>query len=172
MQDLKSKNIIYVHSDGTLYFNEKKFKCSIGLNGISTNKKEGDKKTPAGLFPIRMAMFRSDKINNIITPIDIIEILPDDGWCDEPTDKNYNRLIKLPYSNSCEKLWRHDSLYNILIVVGFNDNPAIPYKGSAIFLHCTNKYYKPTDGCIALIESDITEILALINHKTKISIQI
>tara|TARA_Y100000590_G_scaffold365198_1_gene423955 strand:- start:1274 stop:1792 length:519 start_codon:yes stop_codon:yes gene_type:complete len=171
MQDLKSQNIIYVHRDGTLSFKKEKFKCSIGLNGISKNKIEGDKKTPAGLFPIRMVMFRSDRIKNIVTSLDILEILPDDGWCDDPTDKNYNQLIKLPYSKSYEKLWRHDNLYNIIIVIGFNDSPAIPYKGSAIFLHCASKCYKPTDGCIALIESDISKILLSVNHETQISIQ-
>lgn len=170
MKLLTSENIISVCSNGTLYFAKEKFKCSIGLNGTSKNKREGDKKTPSGLFPLRMVMFRSDRIKNVVTSLNTFEMLPDDGWCDDPYDKNYNRHIKLPFSNSHEKLWREDSLYNIIIVIGFNDNPIIPYKGSAIFLHCTNKLYKPTDGCVALIENDIIKILSLINLETKIQI--
>ena len=38
--------IISVKNKHTLQVDEFKFKCCIGKNGLTSNKKEGDKKTP------------------------------------------------------------------------------------------------------------------------------
>jgi len=91
----------------------------------------------------------------------------DDGWCDAPADSNYNRLVKLPYPASAENMWREDHLYDLVAVVGYNDDPVVPGKGSAIFLHLArsvgesqsdNKkisHYSPTQGCVALTYQDL-----------------
>jgi L,D-peptidoglycan transpeptidase YkuD (ErfK/YbiS/YcfS/YnhG family) len=83
-----------------------------------------------------------------------------DGWCDDPTDPAYNCFIKTPYPAHHEELWRKDHVYDILIVVGYNDEPVIPPKGSAIFIHLLNDDQTPTDGCIALARGDLIDILA------------
>ena len=81
-----------------------------------------------------------------------------------------NKIFQTNNINISEKLWRNDSLYDILIVIGYNYNPVIKNKGSAIFLHLTNSKYQPTKGCIAILKKDFLKILPLIRKNTKISI--
>jgi L,D-peptidoglycan transpeptidase YkuD (ErfK/YbiS/YcfS/YnhG family) len=72
-------------------------------------------------------------------------------------DPNYNRLVQLPYPSLDERLWRDDSLYDLIVVVGFNDSPPVAGKGSAIFLHLARPDYSPTAGCVALSYGDLVE---------------
>jgi L,D-peptidoglycan transpeptidase YkuD (ErfK/YbiS/YcfS/YnhG family) len=100
----------------------------------------------------------------------MVSLTPDDGWCDDPTDPAYNRLIKTPYLANHEVLWRIDHVYDILIVVGYNDSPPIPPKGSAIFIHIMNDRETPTDGCIAFSRGDLIDILSEISPTTQLVI--
>ena len=52
---------LIVKKNNTLLFDEFEFKCSIGLNGTTKNKYEGDKKTPKGNFSLGNLYFRKDK---------------------------------------------------------------------------------------------------------------
>jgi L,D-peptidoglycan transpeptidase YkuD (ErfK/YbiS/YcfS/YnhG family) len=94
------------------------------------------------------------------TRLPLHAIRANDGWCDDPSDRNYNRLIKLPSRRSAEGLKRADHLYDLVLVVGFNDRPRIKGKGSAIFLHLARPGLAPTDGCIALTRRDLLAVLA------------
>jgi L,D-peptidoglycan transpeptidase YkuD (ErfK/YbiS/YcfS/YnhG family) len=94
----------------------------------------------------------------------------DDGWCDAPDDENYNRPVKLPYRASAENLWREDHAYDLIAVVGFNDNPVIAGKGSAIFLHLAKHDFSPTAGCVALAEKDLRAALEQLQMGDKIKI--
>ncbi|KAF0979471.1 hypothetical protein FDP41_001814 [Naegleria fowleri] len=106
-----------------------------------------------------------------ITGIPIIEMKQEYGWCDDMFDEmHYNRLVRLPIPSSHEKLWRDDDLYDIVLVLGYNDNPVILGKGSAIFMHITNG--GPTSGCIALSREDLFEILTQITPYTTIHISL
>jgi L,D-peptidoglycan transpeptidase YkuD (ErfK/YbiS/YcfS/YnhG family) len=87
-------------------------------------------------------------------------IEPDDGWCDDPADPNYNRPVKHPYTASAERLWREDGVYDIVVVLDYNDDPVVPGKGSAIFLHLARPDYAPTEGCVALARADMEALLA------------
>ncbi len=129
---------------------EQKLSCAIGRGGIIPNKHEGDGATPVGRFHFRRIYYRSDKLEKPTTDLPINEILPSDGWCDDPNDSKYNRPVKLPYQAQHEKLYRNDHLYDLLIVVGHNDDPPVPGKGSAIFIHLARDNFSTTDGCIAL----------------------
>ena len=92
------------------------------------------------------------------------------GWCDDPFDlKNYNKLVKLNRKIKCEKLFRKDYKYDLLIPIKYNFSKPVKFKGSCIFIHLTNNY-KPTLGCIALKKGDFLIMLKLINKKTKIQI--
>ena len=91
------------------------------------------------------------------------------GWCDDPRSNLYNKQIKLPSIYSHEKLYRKDSIYDIIIVLNYNINPTIKKRGSAIFIHLT-KNYKPTRGCIALKKNDLLKILNILKKNTKIKI--
>ncbi len=159
-----------------LKFLDKEYKCAIGKNGIipAEQKQEGDGMTPAGKFQIRKIYFRADKIKNLKSPFEMIPLSQNDGWCDDSNDPKYNQFIKLPYKNgvSFEHLWQpNDDLYDIIIVIGFNDNPPIPNKGSAIFIHIARENYSPTAGCIALKKDDLLEILKNSDTNTKVIIK-
>jgi L,D-peptidoglycan transpeptidase YkuD (ErfK/YbiS/YcfS/YnhG family) len=72
------------------------------------------------------------------------------GWCDDVNSPEYNQFVRLPCNSSHEQLWRKDHLYDVIIVIGYNDDPVIKHKGSAIFLHIAKPNYEATAGCIGL----------------------
>ena len=161
---------IFVKNKHTLQINEFKFKCCIGKNGRTINKKEGDKKTPRGNFKIENLYFRKDRINKPETSLKCIEIKDKMGWCDDVSSpKKYNKLIQIDNKLKCEKLKRKDLKYDLLIPIKYNFKKPINGKGSCIFIHLT-KNYKPTNGCIALKEKDFLIMLKLIKKNTKIKI--
>ena len=86
-------------------------------------------------------------------------IRDDDGWCDAPEDPAYNRPVRLPYPASAEALVREDGLYDVIVILGHNDDPPRPGAGSAIFLHCARPDYGPTLGCVALAKPDLLTLL-------------
>ncbi|MDP2934312.1 MAG: L,D-transpeptidase family protein [bacterium] len=165
------KNAIDIYSSGKAVFRGKEFQCAIGKNGITNNKKEGDGKTPAGCFEMRKVLYRKDKIEKPQTDLLVEEIQENDAWCDDVNDKNYNQQIKLPYGASHEKLWRDDEIYDIVVVLGYNDNPVISGKGSAIFMHIARKNYSPTAGCVAFNKKDLLEILKNCDKNTLVCIK-
>ena len=87
-------------------------------------------------------------------------IAPDDGWCDDPADADYNRMVRLPHPARCEELWRDDALYDLIGVLGWNDAPVVRGRGSAIFLHVARPDFAPTEGCVALAATDLRAVLA------------
>jgi L,D-peptidoglycan transpeptidase YkuD (ErfK/YbiS/YcfS/YnhG family) len=137
-----------------------KVRAAIGPKGIASKGGEGDAITPRGSFPVREIFYRADRIPKPRTSIPVRAILKDDGWCDAPNDPNYNRLVKLPYAASTEHMWREDHLYDLLAVLGYNDDPVVPGKGSAIFLHLAQPHYSHTQGCIALTYEDARAAIA------------
>ena len=153
-----------------LYFQKYKLRCSVGKRGISINKKEGDKKTPKGEFKFKYILYRKDRIFDLKTRLKKIVIKKRMGWCDDPNSNYYNKIINYPFKYSAEKLWRKDSIYDVIIVIDYNLNPVIKNKGSAIFLHIAKKKYQPTNGCIAVNKKNIRLITSTINKKTKLKI--
>ena len=151
-----------------LEFKNQRFQCSIGRSGFSENKKEGDGCTPVGTFFIKKIYYRADKIRNLDTKIKKILIHESDGWCDDPSQKEYNQLIQFPFNFSAEKLYREDSLYNVICILDYNTNPIISGLGSAIFMHVAKNGYRPTEGCIALKQEDLLYLLKFIDNKTEI----
>jgi L,D-peptidoglycan transpeptidase YkuD (ErfK/YbiS/YcfS/YnhG family) len=132
-------------------------RCAVGRGGIGEKLREGDGITPLGRWPLRQVLYRADRITAPKTRLPIAPIEPDQAWCDVPGDPNYNRLVRLPYPSLDERLWRDDSLYDLIVVVGFNDSPPVAGKGSAIFLHLARADYGPTAGCVALSRDDLIE---------------
>jgi L,D-peptidoglycan transpeptidase YkuD (ErfK/YbiS/YcfS/YnhG family) len=144
--------------------------AALGRSGIRALKREGDGGTPLGRFPIRRVLYRADRALRPRTTLPIQAIRADDGWCDDPLDRNYNRLIKLPAQRSAEGLRRVDHLYDLVLVLGYNDRPRVRGKGSAIFVHLARPGYTPTEGCIALTRRDISALLAEVRRGTTIVI--
>jgi len=148
-----------------------KLKCSIGKSGLTNFKKEGDLATPKGLFKLGLLYYRKDRIKSIKCKIKKKVIKKNMGWCNDSRSKKYNREIYFPFKYSAEKLYRRDKIYDIFINIKYNHSPIIKEKGSAIFLHLSNKKYKPTSGCVAILKKDFLKILPLINYNTKILIR-
>ena len=148
-----------------------KLKCSIGKSGLTNFKKEGDLATPKGLFKLGLLYYRKDRIKSLKCKIKKKIIEKSMGWCNDSRSKKYNREVYFPFKYSAEKLYRRDRIYDIFINIKYNYSPIIKEKGSAIFLHLSNKKYKPTSGCVAILKKDFLKILPLINYSTKISIR-
>ena len=148
-----------------------KLKCSIGKSGLTNFKKEGDLTTPKGLFKLGLLYYRKDRIKSLKCKIKKKVIKKSMGWCNDSRSKKYNREIYFPFKYSAEKLYRRDRIYDIFINIKYNHSPIIKEKGSAIFLHLSNKKYKPTSGCVAILKKDFLKILPLINYRTKILIR-
>ena len=137
---------------------------------LSKKKREGDKKTPRGIFKIDKLYYRKDRLPKPLTKLKCMQIKKDMGWCDDIKSKqHYNKLIKINKKIKYEKLTRKDSKYDLLIPIKYNFKKPIIGLGSCIFIHLT-KNYKPTAGCIALKKKDFLIILKLINKNTKIKI--
>ena len=163
--------IIFLKNKHTLQIDDFYFKCSVGKNGLSTNKVEGDKKTPKGIFNIENLYYRKDRIKKLDTTLNCIEIKEQMGWCDDAkSPKNYNKLFKINKDISHEKLMRKDHKYDLLIPIKYNFYNPIVGAGSCIFIHLTNNY-QPTAGCIALKKKDFLILIKLINKKSKIKIR-
>ena len=162
--------IIFLKNKHTLQVDDFLFRCSIGKNGISKKKKEGDKKTPKGIFKIENLYYRKDRIKKPKTSLKCIKINKDMGWCDDLSNpEKYNKLIKTSKKIKHEKLKRKDDKYNLLIPIKYNFKNVKIGLGSCIFFHLT-KNYRPTAGCITLSKKDFLIMLKIIDKDTKIKI--
>lgn len=166
----QTPNTLTVTRTPSLIVNGKEYPCVIGKHGFAEpgEKREGDNKTPIGTFPLRFVCYRPDRFSAPATGLPLFQIEQNAGWCDDPADPHYNQPVILPYAASHEKMWREDHCYDLLVVIGYNDAPAIPGKGSAIFIHCEHDDARPTAGCVALKKNDLAQLLPLLNAETLI----
>ena len=162
---------IIIKNKETLLFDDFKFKCAVGKKGLTKIKKEGDFKTPIGIFELGDIYYRPDKVQKPVSKIKTRIIKKNMGWCDDPNSKHYNKLIKIKkkFQGRFEKLFRKDNKYDLLILIKYNYTNIIKNKGSAIFLHLTQDY-STTKGCIALKKKDFLILIKLIDKNTKIKI--
>ncbi|WP_443750926.1 L,D-transpeptidase family protein [Asticcacaulis solisilvae] len=155
------KNFI-AYSDGRLGLNLHSVRAALGKGGVidAAAKREGDGKSPLGAWPIRYVFYRPDRVAKPETQLPVVALSPDDGWCDDPADPAYNTHVKLPWPTSHEKLWRDDHVYDLIVVLGHNDDPVVPGMGSAIFMHLAREDYSGTEGCVALGIDDLLDVLS------------
>ena len=151
--------IITVRSSGTLSWRSKAYRCALGINGVTSRKREGDGATPLGCFPLRRILYRDDRTNRPVSALPVARLDQNDAWCDDPEDHAYNRPVTVPYPGHTEPLWREDGLYDVLAIMGHNDDPVVRGCGSAIFLHVAAPDFAPTRGCIAIAREDLLAIL-------------
>jgi L,D-peptidoglycan transpeptidase YkuD (ErfK/YbiS/YcfS/YnhG family) len=161
----------FVVKNNTLSHNDKTYRCAVGKNGLTANKKEGDGCTPTGIFTLRECWYRMDRMEAPKTRLPLSIIRPEDGWCDDPANPFYNKHIKLPFDASHEILFREDESYDLIIPISYNDMPVVPGAGSAIFIHVAHEDYAPTQGCIALNRADLLQILCHCDTDQIIDIQ-
>jgi L,D-peptidoglycan transpeptidase YkuD (ErfK/YbiS/YcfS/YnhG family) len=150
-------------ADGWFDIGGRRVRCALGKAGVAPadQKREGDLASPAGVWPIRRVLYRPDEGAPPVTDLPVEALSPDDGWCDAPDDEDYNRPIKLPHPASFEKMWRDDGLYDLVVVLGYNDDPPVEQRGSCIFLHLARPGYAPTEGCVAVGREDMEALLAI-----------
>jgi L,D-peptidoglycan transpeptidase YkuD (ErfK/YbiS/YcfS/YnhG family) len=159
-------------ADGMAAWDGGAARCAVGRAGTTAaaDKREGDGATPTGRYPFRCVLYRADRGPEPETALPAATIRQDDGWCDDPADPAYNRPVRLPYPASAEDMWREDGLYDIVVVIGHNDDPPVPGMGSAIFVHCAAPDYATTAGCVALAKDDLRALVATLAPGDEIEI--
>ena len=150
-----------VSRNGSLTLIDRTVRAALGRAGVTmaSDKREGDGATPLGHWPLRRVLYRADRVERPQTRLPVRPLRLDDGWCDDPADPAYNRPVRRPCAASHEAMWREDGLYDIILVLGHNDDPPVAGAGSAIFLHCKRGDYQPTEGCVALDPADVQALL-------------
>lgn len=167
---LNLETILTVHATGDLLCAGKRYRCALGRGGVGNKAGEGDGVTPVGIFPLRRLFYRGDRLDEPATGLPCLALRPDHGWCDAPEDPHYNRLVQRPFAASHEHMWRDDALYDLVVELGYNDDPVLPGRGSAIFMHVARPDYADTEGCVALARPDLLEVLERCGPATRISI--
>jgi L,D-peptidoglycan transpeptidase YkuD (ErfK/YbiS/YcfS/YnhG family) len=146
-------------------------RCAVGRSGLKREKREGDGATPLGRWALREVFYRPDRLGAPLTQLPARALTPSDGWCDAPGDPHYNRLVQLPFGPSHEELWRKDEIYDVIVVMGYNDDPPVAGLGSAIFFHISRPDYSPTAGCVAIPLERMLDLLTRIGPETHIVVQ-
>jgi len=149
---------------------ERRWRCTVGAGGIREDKVEGDAATPVGEFPLRRIYYRNDLLVLPKVSLPARPISEHDGWCDDPRSPSYNRLVNIPNEWGAEKMWREDGLYDLVVVVGYNDDPPEGEWGSAIFLHIAREDLAATQGCVAFARNDLLELLPLLPRDTRLRV--
>ncbi len=119
---------------------------------------------------MREVYYRADRLAPPRTGLPLRALAETHGWCDDPGSPDYNRRVRLPHPARHETLWRDDRLYDLLVVLGHNDDPPVPGRGSAIFLHLAKPGYAPTEGCVALALDDLLALLADCDADTRLTV--
>jgi L,D-peptidoglycan transpeptidase YkuD (ErfK/YbiS/YcfS/YnhG family) len=149
---------------------DRRWRCAVGAGGIREDKVEGDSATPVGEFPLRRLYYRNDLVVLPKVALPARPISKHDGWCDDPRSPSYNKLVHIPNEWGAEKMWREDGLYDLVVVVGYNDDPPEGEWGSAIFLHIARDDYAGTQGCIAFARDDLLELVPLLTRDTRLRV--
>ncbi len=154
-----------------LRYQGRTFPVSRGRSGIRTDKREGDGATPACTHRIIGTLYRPDRIAASDAPPWAVPIGLQDRWCDAPDHPAYNHMVREPFGKTDERLRRADPLYDIILLTDWNWPMAIPYRGSAIFLHGWRRPGYPTAGCLAFRRDHLIWIARRANPGTRLIIR-
>ena len=173
MKPLKTIRVLTLNgraTAGLLQAGQLSFRCSVGRSGRSFLKREGDGASPRGAWQLRRLFYRADRLLPPCSGLKPVALRPHDGWCETVGDRNYNRLVRLPYAAAHETMQRQDQLYDLVIELSHNERPRVQGRGSAVFFHLRRPDGGPTAGCIAVSRDDMLKILRLVGPKTRILI--
>ena len=147
--------------------------CVLGKAGCVSveNKIEGDGASPIGVWPMLRVFWRDDRVDKPETILPTVPIQENYGWCDDPQHPSYNQLVQTPFCASHETLCREDRIYDIIVELGYNLSPVISGKGSAIFLHLAKSDFSPTQGCVALAEANLRDVLRISEKESTVEIR-
>jgi L,D-peptidoglycan transpeptidase YkuD (ErfK/YbiS/YcfS/YnhG family) len=144
---------------------------ALGRGGIKANKREGDGGTPRGTFRPKRLWWRSERHRRPATLLPARPIQPDDGWCEDPSDRHYNRPIKVPPGSQADRLARADELYDFIVEIDHNTRPRVAGRGSAVFIHVARAQFAATAGCVALKTAALRRLLARLGPRTRIVVE-
>lgn len=143
---------------------------ALGRGGIRANKFEGDGATPRGRFRLVRLWWRADRAPRPSTLLRTRPIRADDGWCEDSSERNYNRRVTVSPDGKADSLWRADRLYDFLIELDHNTRPRVSRRGSAVFIHVARVGLSPTAGCVALPALALRRLLAQLSRSSVIKI--
>ena len=133
----------------------------LGKNGLSANRREGDGTTPTGVFRIGRTMYGNEP--NPGVRFRYRRLRCGDWWDEDPRSPTYNTFQhvpcgqKPPFGGASEGMWQQPRPYPFLAVIEYNTRPAVPYKGSGIFLHAETG--GPTIGCVSIRKEALRAVL-------------
>lgn len=166
-----SRPLDLIYAGGRLSWPGGGARAACGSGGVRADKREGDGASPAGTFALVRVLYRPDREAIPKSGLPVAALRPEDGWVDEPGDPQYNRLVSLPYPASHEEMWRADGLYDLVVVIGYNTDPPVSGRGSAIFLHVATPTFSPTAGCIAVARDVLAGLLPALGPGSMITIR-
>jgi|SRR6185312_316893 L,D-peptidoglycan transpeptidase YkuD (ErfK/YbiS/YcfS/YnhG family) len=143
---------------------------ALGRGGVRANKREGDGGTPLGIFRPKRVWWRGDRHGRPLTYLPLRRIRLEDGWCENPADRHYNRPVRVPQSSAADRLTRSDGLYDYIVEIDHNTRPRVAGRGSAVFIHIARPGFAPTAGCVALDLKAMRHLLARLGPRTRIHI--
>jgi L,D-peptidoglycan transpeptidase YkuD (ErfK/YbiS/YcfS/YnhG family) len=158
-------------TQGHLLAGNRHFPVALGRSGIRADKREGDGGTPRGRFRLVRLWWRADRLPRPRAMLPMRRIGRNDGWSEDPRDRNYNRPVRLSASSGADRLWREDHLYDLIIELDHNTRPRIPFRGSAVFIHFAREGFTPTAGCVALKRGDLQKLLPMLARRCWIEIR-
>lgn len=133
---------------------------NLGRNGVAPpyEKREGDGRTPAGMFPLRQA-FGYPALFPGKFPYRQVDT--QDLWVDDVQSPDYNRWVWRgeTRASSFEELLRPDPLYKYALVLDYNTEPVVRDLGSAIFIHLERSPGSGTAGCVSLPEKELVQVM-------------
>jgi L,D-peptidoglycan transpeptidase YkuD (ErfK/YbiS/YcfS/YnhG family) len=156
---------------GVLLAGQLSLPVALGRAGIKANKREGDGSTPRGTFRLKRLWWRAGRHPRPATLLPVQRIMPDDGWCEDPSDRRYNRRIKVPPAAKTDRLARKDNLYDFIVELDHNTSPRVAGRGSAVFIHVARPGFAPTAGCVALNINSLRRLLTRLGPRTRIVVE-
>lgn len=144
--------------------------CRIGGSGATHDKREGDGRSPLKPMRVLAAFWRADRRLPPRTGVRLRPIRAEDGWCDAPGHRAYNRPVRLPLKASHEAMRRDDGQYDVVLDLDWNRTRRAQGRGSAIFLHLMSDARGGTAGCVAVPTARIDALMALIGPRTLVRI--
>jgi L,D-peptidoglycan transpeptidase YkuD (ErfK/YbiS/YcfS/YnhG family) len=148
------------------------WRARVGYRGVSTHHREGDGTTPTGTYAIGPILYGLDADPGV--RLRYHRLRCGDWWDEDPRSATYNRFRHLacgaapPFGGGSEALWRATVAYRELAVVEYNVAPAVPGRGSGIFLHADTGH--ATNGCISLPGSELVRLLRRLRSGATISV--
>lgn len=144
-------------------------RCTIGKNGATRRKREGDGSTPKGRLTV-IGWYAPPGPGRLPRSGAARPITTATGWCDDPKAASYNRPVRLPLIASHESMARVDGKYDIVGVLDWNVRPRVRMRGSAIFFHINDDPAKGTEGCVALTRDAMRRLLPRLARRAVIEV--